>query len=99
MRCSVAFLVFGFLLLPAWASNPGEPLDCSDWVFLEADFSCGEFPTSAENPPSIGSAIDNEGRVLSPGGFDVGTIGCSGVLRLVHRHELRAWDHGTETVV
>jgi hypothetical protein len=21
-------------LSPAWASNPGEPLDCSDWVFL-----------------------------------------------------------------
>ena len=21
--------------IPSWASDPGEPLDCSDWVFLE----------------------------------------------------------------
>ena len=25
--------------LPAWASNPGEPMDCSDWVFVEPGLS------------------------------------------------------------
>lgn len=28
---------------PAWASNPGEPLDCSDWVFLEPGLSCSVY--------------------------------------------------------
>ena len=31
------------LAAPALASNPGEPLDCSDWVFLEPGLSCSYF--------------------------------------------------------
>ena len=27
-------------LMPAWASSPGQPLDCSDWVFVEPGLSC-----------------------------------------------------------
>ena len=30
-------------LAPAWASDPGEPLDCGDWVFLEPGLSCAVF--------------------------------------------------------
>ncbi|MHC4089481.1 MAG: hypothetical protein ACYSVY_04240 [Planctomycetota bacterium] len=36
----VLFFVVPLLLLPVWASEPGEPLDCSDWVFLEPGLSC-----------------------------------------------------------
>ena len=32
-------LVLAVLSLAAWASNLGEPLDCSDWVFLEPGFT------------------------------------------------------------
>ena len=30
---TLALLVL--VIVPAWASEPGQPLDCSDWVFLE----------------------------------------------------------------
>jgi len=29
--------------LPVWGSEPGEPLDCSDWVFLNPGFSCSDY--------------------------------------------------------
>ncbi len=31
------------LLLPVFASEPGQPLDCSDWVFLEPGYSCSHW--------------------------------------------------------
>ena len=40
-------------LLPAWASEPGEPLDCSDWVFLEPGLSCSTlipYPCDLDGP-------------------------------------------------
>ncbi len=40
MRNSPLVLVVVVLSLPTSASNPGEPLDCSDWVFVEPGFSC-----------------------------------------------------------
>ena len=35
LLCAISCL----LLLPAWASEPGQPLDCSDWD-LEAGLWC-----------------------------------------------------------
>jgi hypothetical protein len=35
MRLAAGVIVVGVLLLPALASEPGEPLDCDDWVFLD----------------------------------------------------------------
>ena len=37
-----AVAIAAAFLSPAQASNPGEPLDCSDWVFLEPGFTCVE---------------------------------------------------------
>ena len=39
-------------LNPAWASEPGQPLDCSDWVFLEAGLTCSVYA-------QVGSLSDN----------------------------------------
>ena len=55
--------------LPVWASNPGEPLDCSDWVFLEPGFSCREiapFPCDKAvcEAGGMNFAVDNEGAIL-----------------------------------
>ena len=33
MKGAVTLALLALTFLPAWASNPGEPLDCSDWVF------------------------------------------------------------------
>ncbi len=41
MRESLILYVLAVLcLLPAWASEPGEPLDCDDWTILEAGVNC-----------------------------------------------------------
>jgi len=42
VRLTTSILLVGFLCSPAFASNPGEPLDCSDWVFLEPGLSCAK---------------------------------------------------------
>ena len=34
MNRSIIAIVAAMVVLPAWASNPGEPLDGEDWVFV-----------------------------------------------------------------
>ncbi|MBZ5638816.1 MAG: hypothetical protein LAO51_08680 [Acidobacteriia bacterium] len=56
--------------LGAWASEPGQPLDCSDWVFFEPGFSCAEVDTSNTDTGSLfergtNVAIDNASQFLS----------------------------------
>lgn len=65
----LAFLVP--YLAPVTASEPGQPLDCSDWVFLEpghscmawAPYGCGDASGSFCHPapPINNSAFDNTG--------------------------------------
>ena len=40
MRALSMFLVVMTLATTTMASQPGEPLDCSDWVFMEPGLSC-----------------------------------------------------------
>lgn len=36
-------LLIGMLLgVPTWASNPGGPMDCTDWIIVEPGLSCSE---------------------------------------------------------
>ena len=56
-------------LLPARASEPGQPLDCSDWVFLEPGLTCSTWATPDTAPiPALnrgsGLVVDNLGRML-----------------------------------
>ena len=71
MRSLIVGILFVLCLLPAWASNPGEPLDCSDWVFLEPGLSCFMYTM----PPCHGDdcefatrnlEMDNAGAFESP---------------------------------
>jgi hypothetical protein len=39
-------------LLPAGASDPGEPLDCSDWVSVEPGFTCSYFQHMTSDLPT-----------------------------------------------
>jgi hypothetical protein len=39
MRIAAVLLV-AFACSGAFASEPGQPLDCSDWVFLEPGLTC-----------------------------------------------------------
>jgi hypothetical protein len=61
----------------ALASQPGQPLDCSDWVFLEPGLSCTvmiprghcevSFPGYDDSACSVGgtSAVDNQSRLIT----------------------------------
>src|SRR5438876_7974066 len=42
MSRTVVLVVGLFLMASAWASQPGQPLDCSDWVFLRPGLGCSE---------------------------------------------------------
>lgn len=46
-RFAAVFVLFAFF--PCLASEPGQPLDCSDWVFLEPGLSC----TMLVTPPVL----------------------------------------------
>ena len=63
-RVAIVFTLI-VALTPAFASEPGQPLDCSDWVFLEPGYSCTVLPRAgyrfsqlALSPLSI---LDNTG--------------------------------------
>jgi hypothetical protein len=60
---TVLSAVVALLVLPAWASDPGEPLDCSDWVFLEPGLSCEMVIPPDGIVPNLTDLvdIDNEG--------------------------------------
>lgn len=77
MRGRVLFLGVFVFQLCAWASEPGQPLDCSDWVFLKPGLSCASvIPPDIQGGPSgdirtsgwwnNGSSLatDNEGNRL-----------------------------------
>lgn len=40
MKCVVGLCLLA-LAAPVLASNPGEPMDCSDWVVVESGLSMG----------------------------------------------------------
>ena len=58
------------LCLPALASNPGEPLDCSDWVAVEPGVLCDDWLVDAGSSPwatflpGDGKVPDNEGNLI-----------------------------------
>jgi hypothetical protein len=59
------------IALPALASQPGQPLDCSDWVFLEPGHSCAMFAPIGSAPPAsdvlskgTNRVTDNSGNLL-----------------------------------
>jgi len=70
---SVPILVIAVAFLsPAQASNPGEPLDCSDWVFLQPGYSCELFSPRDQLMSPVwregkGASLvtDNQGRMLT----------------------------------
>ncbi len=72
MRLATILVLVGVLIPTVGiSSDPGEPLDCSDWVFLEPGLYCEEvspFTNSVPEPAAMRggeySVIDNVGRIL-----------------------------------
>ena len=58
------------VLIPCWASEPGELQDCSDWMQLEAGYICTTFvappcdSTSVCEKRGTNQLVDTHGRLL-----------------------------------
>jgi len=77
MKRLASFLVAVAACSSAWASEPGQPLDCSDWVFLEPGLTCTTlipYPCDLDGPGGDifsdnclrlgGASLDNTGRTF-----------------------------------
>ena len=60
---AAAIAVVFVAALPSLASEPGQPLDCSDWVFLEPGLSCVPWATGF-GLLDEGTAMDSSGRLF-----------------------------------
>lgn len=108
MRVIPTLVLLGFAVaVPAAASNPGEPMDCADWVFPQPGLSCATFiPPRCEDLPDNelcnldfrGLVSDNLGRFYYlRTAMDVGAP-CDG--NFEDRVELVRFDNtSTETVI
>jgi len=87
-------------LLPAWASEPGEPVDCDDWVFLEAGLSCDTYnPHPADTGLRVGGTalvLDNEGNPYAS--KFIHGVGTCGAVRL-DRLEIVRFNGSNETTI
>ncbi len=90
-------------VLPALASEPGQPLDCSDWVFVEPGLSCTTWipnPCDERYPPcatsGIREAFDNQGRMYYTRMIlSIRVESCGGIDRV----ELRRYDGASDQLV
>ncbi len=66
MHKTTAAFLFATMFLPVGASDPGEPLDCTDWVILEPGLTCTYFHPSFQLVSQKGSnlVIDNSGAPI-----------------------------------
>ncbi len=98
MRFSPILLLIVVYATPISASDPGQPLDCSDWVFLEPGLTCSpwvSFPCDDTQNPFCGNsgvplwAFDNAERVYQTrDALSVRVEGCGGIDRIeLVRHD------------
>src|SRR5262249_53070084 len=97
------FAIIATAALPALASQPGHPLDCSDWVFLDSAYRCSDY-----SRPCVGGAcemigqtrvVDNAGGIVYLTEIDLGTCeGCSGTPGRI-RKELHRFDGTTDELI
>ena len=100
MRTLLVVVIVALAVAPALASLPGQPLDCSDWVFLVPGLSCSNIARPCTDELFCGGgfslALDNEGRQyrLRNTNFDL-----CGTATFMVRHELVRFDGSQSEVV
>jgi hypothetical protein len=109
MRFAV-FLFVAFACSGAFASEPGQPLDCSDWVMDQPGLSCSTeiaLPCSGPNgylavcAYGIPAQADNEGSLLYLNTIGTGGTYCGGnpEYLAIRRHELTRLRNGVEELI
>ena len=103
----VALLIAVVVISPALASQPGQPIDCADWVFHRAGLSCSEvgaYPCAGTEGYTVGQhclpsqdvkAFDNTGGILSV--RQVALPSCGGLG--INRVEIVRYDGDGEQVL
>ncbi len=97
-----AFLALAALCAPALASEPGQPLDCSDWVFNDPSLSCAIFGDGVGlYGGGSSTVVDHTGREVFMRMRNTGpAIQCNGVGDVeLMRRELIAHDANGWTVL
>ncbi len=89
-----------------FASEPGQPLDCSDWVVTEPGLSCRPYaPIGSGIPPHLlmtgaNQAIDNQGNLLYLLFYSDGNINERGTrTNSINRVEVRRYDGQASTLL
>jgi hypothetical protein len=102
MRRITLVLAVVLSILPALASQPGQPIDCSDWVFNDPRLSCAVF-AGGPNPPFLVAqtdlmVVDNDGGFLSLNRVNV-TLPCDTGFITPHRHQILRFNGSSTTVL
>ena len=103
MRRTVFAVVVALLVVPAWASNPGELQDCSDWIQLQPGYTCTTFvapPCDGTNvceKSAVNQLLDNSGRLLWVRDVPIAELCYQS--DNAHRAEIVAHDGTSETVL
>jgi len=96
-----ACLLVAFACSGALASEPGQPLDCSDVVFLQPGYACSDyipFPcVGCENLSLHGAVIDNQGRLIKARVDYPGECASGGVSD--YRYSFEYWNGTAWTVL
>ena len=74
--------------IPSWASEPGQPLDCGDWVILEPGYSCTNFARPCEGSNACGPfgserVVGNDGEIIYLRISQLGFCSCPGIPRFL----------------
>jgi hypothetical protein len=92
-----AVLAVAFVCSGVFASPPGQPLDCSDWVFLEPGFACTRLfgGVGSQSPGELSPVqIDNTGRLFRFGpSTAIGVCGPGQDGFVARRHPIQ-WRNG-----
>jgi hypothetical protein len=92
-----AVLAVAFAFSVVFASDPGRPLDCSDWVFMEPGYACvRQFGGTGTQSPGELSPVqfDNTGRLFRFGpSVAIGTCGPGQEAFVTHRSTIE-WRNG-----
>jgi hypothetical protein len=112
MHRLVVFVAALLLVGPVWASEPGEPLDCSDMVFSEpglsctvvVPFPCGDHPACeiASGGELDGSprVVDNEGNIYwVRRESHVRQVVCNSILQWFGQIQVVKFDGATTNVI
>ena len=100
-------LLIAAATIPAWASEPGQPLDCSDWVIVEPGLSMSTtipYPCpDVEGAPTSGCRSIT-GNIDNTGGFFFAHISSLGVEcnpggSLLNRHAIYRFRDGEDELI